>query len=353
MTPGPAAGPAVGERDRPLLRLRGLPAPLRRQRARPARCGRPRPRHRRLLDRRHACGGGPPRRVRPARRGPAPPREPGPHRHVQRRPRLGRRRLRGVGVGRRHGDPGCLRPRHHDHEQRPGRGPRLRPAAPRPVRPTRADAHRAVAGDHVLGRPALDRPAMPHGLQLHLVARGGRAHVGAPRRRRLRPRAPALGRPRAAGCASPRCPTSPTSGGCRRRSTACTRAACCAAATPTPSSTCATARLHSTRTSPAAASARRPATAGRSGGHWPARLSGRRAGPSTVAASTRSTWPPWSPSPTRRAPTPAGCAQWHGLRARQALGAGRSQWFPPLLVSGAAHRARNEVGNLRWKLRGI
>ena len=45
--------------------------------------------------------------------------------------------------------------------------------------------------------------------------------------------------------------------------------------------------------------------------------------------------------------------QWHGLRARQALGAGRSQWFPPLLVSGAAHRARNEVGNLRWKLRGI
>jgi len=45
--------------------------------------------------------------------------------------------------------------------------------------------------------------------------------------------------------------------------------------------------------------------------------------------------------------------QWHGLRLRRALGAGRSQWFPPLLVSGAAHRARDEVGNLRWKLRGI
>ena len=44
--------------------------------------------------------------------------------------------------------------------------------------------------------------------------------------------------------------------------------------------------------------------------------------------------------------------QWHGLRLRRALGAGRSQWFPPFLVTGAAHRARDEVGNLRWKLRG-
>jgi hypothetical protein len=45
--------------------------------------------------------------------------------------------------------------------------------------------------------------------------------------------------------------------------------------------------------------------------------------------------------------------QWRGLGLRQRLGAGRSQWFPPLLVSGAAHRARSELGALRWKLRGI
>ncbi len=46
-------------------------------------------------------------------------------------------------------------------------------------------------------------------------------------------------------------------------------------------------------------------------------------------------------------------AQWRGMRIRQRLGAGRSRWFPPLLVSGAAHRARGELGDLRWKLRGI
>jgi hypothetical protein len=45
--------------------------------------------------------------------------------------------------------------------------------------------------------------------------------------------------------------------------------------------------------------------------------------------------------------------QWRGLRLRQRLGAGRSQWFLPLLASGAAHRARGELGHVRWKLRGI
>lgn len=45
--------------------------------------------------------------------------------------------------------------------------------------------------------------------------------------------------------------------------------------------------------------------------------------------------------------------EWQGLRLRRALGAGRSRWFPPLLLTGAAHRARDEVGNLRWKLQGV
>jgi hypothetical protein len=45
--------------------------------------------------------------------------------------------------------------------------------------------------------------------------------------------------------------------------------------------------------------------------------------------------------------------QGRGLRLRRRLGAGRSAWFPPLLVSGAAHKLRNELGMLRWKLRGV
>lgn len=45
--------------------------------------------------------------------------------------------------------------------------------------------------------------------------------------------------------------------------------------------------------------------------------------------------------------------QWQGLALRRRIGAGRSQWFPPLLVTGAAHRARRELGMLRWKLQGI
>ena len=248
---GPAAGPADGERDRPLLRLRGVPAPLRRQRARPARRGRPRARHRRLLDRRHACGGGPP--------APSPTRRVEVRRHPVNRGHIA---TYNEGLAWADGDyvalvsaddmvtPGAFARATTIMRQRPGRGPRLRAAAPRAVRPAVPTPDRAVAGDHVLGRPALDRPALPHGLQLHLVARGGRAHVGAPRRRRLRARAARTRATSSCGCASPRCPTSPTCGGCRRRSTGCTPAACCAAATPTRSSTCATARLHSTRSSP-------------------------------------------------------------------------------------------------------
>jgi hypothetical protein len=32
--------------------------------------------------------------------------------------------------------------------------------------------------------------------------------------------------------------------------------------------------------------------------------------------------------------------EWHGYRVRRFIGAGRSQWFPPFLLTGAAHRAR-------------
>jgi hypothetical protein len=45
--------------------------------------------------------------------------------------------------------------------------------------------------------------------------------------------------------------------------------------------------------------------------------------------------------------------QWYGLRLRQRLGAGRSAWFPPLLVTGAAHRLRDRIGTLRWKVQGV
>jgi glycosyltransferase involved in cell wall biosynthesis len=43
--------------------------------------------------------------------------------------------------------------------------------------------------------------------------------------------------------------------------------------------------------------------------------------------------------------------QWHGLALRRRLGR-RSVWFPPLLVSGATHKVRTELGTLRWKATG-
>ncbi|HKE75395.1 MAG TPA: glycosyltransferase [Acidimicrobiales bacterium] len=52
-------------------------------------------------------------------------------------------------------------------------------------------------------------------------------------------------------------------------------------------------------------------------------------------------------------PHPERLAQWWGLKARRALGAGRSAWFPPFVLTGAAHRVRDRVGALRWKLQGI
>jgi glycosyltransferase involved in cell wall biosynthesis len=44
--------------------------------------------------------------------------------------------------------------------------------------------------------------------------------------------------------------------------------------------------------------------------------------------------------------------QWHGLAVRRRFGR-RSVYLPPLLVSGAFHRLRDEVGTLRWKLQGL
>jgi hypothetical protein len=45
--------------------------------------------------------------------------------------------------------------------------------------------------------------------------------------------------------------------------------------------------------------------------------------------------------------------EWHGLRLRRRIGAGRSGWFPPFLVTGAAHRARTHLNLRRHARRGI
>ncbi len=45
--------------------------------------------------------------------------------------------------------------------------------------------------------------------------------------------------------------------------------------------------------------------------------------------------------------------EWHGLRLRSRLGAGRSNWFLPFLATGAAHRAKGHASRLRWRLRGV
>ena len=45
--------------------------------------------------------------------------------------------------------------------------------------------------------------------------------------------------------------------------------------------------------------------------------------------------------------------EWHGLRLRRAIGAGRSIWFPPFVATGAAHRLRMHAGQARWRARGV
>ncbi|HYM54605.1 MAG TPA: glycosyltransferase family A protein [Solirubrobacteraceae bacterium] len=45
--------------------------------------------------------------------------------------------------------------------------------------------------------------------------------------------------------------------------------------------------------------------------------------------------------------------EWHGLRLRQRIGAGRSLSFPPFIATGAAHRLRYHASQMLWRQRGI
>jgi GT2 family glycosyltransferase len=45
--------------------------------------------------------------------------------------------------------------------------------------------------------------------------------------------------------------------------------------------------------------------------------------------------------------------EWRGYRLRRRIGAGRSQWFPPFVATGAAHRAHGHLQRLRLRTRGI
>ena len=45
--------------------------------------------------------------------------------------------------------------------------------------------------------------------------------------------------------------------------------------------------------------------------------------------------------------------EWHGLQLRRRIGAGRSMLFLPFVATGAAHRVRGHVSQLRWRARGI
>jgi hypothetical protein len=45
--------------------------------------------------------------------------------------------------------------------------------------------------------------------------------------------------------------------------------------------------------------------------------------------------------------------EWRGLQLRRRLGAGRSRLFPPFVATGAAHRLRGHIGQLRWVRRGV
>lgn len=45
--------------------------------------------------------------------------------------------------------------------------------------------------------------------------------------------------------------------------------------------------------------------------------------------------------------------EWHGFRLRRAIGARRSMWFPPFVVTGAAHRALYHLRRLRTMTSGL
>lgn len=55
----------------------------------------------------------------------------------------------------------------------------------------------------------------------------------------------------------------------------------------------------------------------------------------------------------RVCPDASRLSEWHGLRVRRALGAGRSRWFPPFVATGAAHRLRGHVATYRGARTGI
>ena len=232
-------------------------------------------------------------------------------------------------------DPRRVRPGHHDHGQRPaawawstaGRStPRPTSRCPRPTGRWRGTT--VWDGQRWIGQRCRT------GLQLHLVARGGRAHLGPPRRRRLRARRCPTRATSRCGCASPPCPTSPTSGGCRRRSTGCTRAACCAARYADP--------LVDLRHRKAAfdsffaAVRRRPSpTSGpprpRRPGTRPARRCGRRAGPSTATALDEVDVAALVAFADEASPDARRLPEWHGLRR-----AARARRRPLAVVPAAA-----------------
>jgi glycosyltransferase involved in cell wall biosynthesis len=45
--------------------------------------------------------------------------------------------------------------------------------------------------------------------------------------------------------------------------------------------------------------------------------------------------------------------EWHGLRLRRRIGAGRSSYFPLFLATGAAHRLRGHAARVRWARMGV
>jgi hypothetical protein len=45
--------------------------------------------------------------------------------------------------------------------------------------------------------------------------------------------------------------------------------------------------------------------------------------------------------------------EWRGLQVRRRIGAGRSMLFVPFVATGAAHRLRGHVSQLRWRARGV
>ena len=55
----------------------------------------------------------------------------------------------------------------------------------------------------------------------------------------------------------------------------------------------------------------------------------------------------------RTCPDARSLREWRGLQLRRRIGAGRSLWFPPFVATGAAHRLRGHVDQLRWRTRGV